>query len=199
MRWCRMSAASTPQRREPVPFVMIVCHPTVAHEHRSRLCPAANRPTSCRTCCRPGAQPRLIKHHEYWSAFGVAFSPPITAPMQLPLIVYSHGLSGSPIGKGYINVMAQLAAQGFMVAAVFHGDARFSRVRLEDFGDYIYALTQFDRVAEMMLMRPVSLKAGHGSAPRTEWVLAGHRHRTIGRLRRQHGRPSRWPTCSARR
>ena len=79
--------------------------------------------------------------------------------MKLPLIVYSHGLSGSPIGKGYINVMVQLAAHGYVVAAIFHGDPRFSRVRLEDFSDYFYALTQFDRVAEMMLLRPVSLKA----------------------------------------
>src|SRR5205085_154623 len=91
---------------------------------------------------------------------GLQLSPiPPPGPAKLPMIVYSHGLSGSPIGKGYIGIMVRLAAQGYVVAAVFHGDARFSRVRLEDFSDYWYALTQFDRIAEMMLLRPVSLKA----------------------------------------
>ena len=141
-----------------VPFVVIACHPTSP----TNTDPDYLLPGSTDVVPRmlpPGAQPRLIQAHEYYSAFGIEFSPPPTGPMKLPLIVYSHGLSGSPIGKGYINVMAQLAAHGYMVAAVFHGDARFSRVRLEDFGDYFYALTQYNRVAEMMLMRPVSLKA----------------------------------------
>ena len=141
-----------------VPFVVLVCHPTSS----TNTDPDYVLPQTGDVVPRmlpAGAQPKLISIVEWADAYGIQFSPPPPGPQKLPLIVYSHGLSGSPIGKGYIDVMVQLAAQGYMVAAIFHGDARFSRVRLEDFGDYFYALTQFDRVAEMMLLRPVSLKA----------------------------------------
>ena len=142
-----------------VPFVAIVCHPTPrTNSDPDYVLPGVS--TDVVPHMLPaGAQPRLLSANEWAEGNGVAFSPPLTGTAKLPLIVYSHGLSGAPIGKGYINVMTQLAAHGYVVAAIFHGDARFSRVRLEDFGDYFYALTQFDRVAEMMLMRPVSLKA----------------------------------------
>ena len=45
-----------------------------------------------------------------------------------------------------------------MVAAPFHGDPRFSRVRIEDISDVVFLFSNFDRVAEMELMRPLSLK-----------------------------------------
>ena len=140
-----------------VPFVAIVCHPTPrTNTDPDYVLPGASTDVVPRML-PAGAQPKLLSAMEWAEAYGVQYSPPVPGPAKLPLIVYSHGLSGSPIGKGYINVMTQLAAHGYMVAAVFHGDARFSRVRLEDFNDYFYALTQFDRVAEMMLMRPASI------------------------------------------
>ncbi|MEO7744586.1 MAG: hypothetical protein ABIR98_16750 [Usitatibacter sp.] len=141
-----------------VPFVVLVCHPTPA----SNSDPDYVLPQTGDVVPRmlpQAAAPRLLSIGEWGDIVGIQFSPTPPGPVKLPLIVYSHGLSGSPIGKGYIDVMVKLAAQGYVVAAIFHGDARFSRVRLEDFNDYFYALTQFDRVAEMMLMRPVSLKA----------------------------------------
>lgn len=142
-----------------VAFVAIVCHPTPrANSDPDYVMPGAGTDVVPRML-PAGAQPRLLSAVEWGEAYGIDYSPPPPGPAKLPMIVYSHGLSGSPIGKGYINVMTQLAAHGYVVAAVFHGDPRFSRVRLEDFNDYFYALTQFDRVAEMMLMRPVSLKA----------------------------------------
>ncbi len=142
-----------------VPFVAIVCHPTSrTNTDPDYLLPGATTDVVPRML-PGGAQPKLLSAAEWENTLGIPASPAPAGPKKLPLIVYSHGLSGSPIGKGYINVMTQLAAHGYVVAAIFHGDARFSRVRLEDFGDYFYALTQFDRVAEMMLMRPVSLKA----------------------------------------
>src|SRR5258708_36215358 len=54
--------------------------------------------------------------------------------------------------------MVQLAAQGYMVAATFHGDPRFSRVRIEDVNDFFYLLLFFPEVAEMQAARPLSLK-----------------------------------------
>jgi hypothetical protein len=139
-----------------VPYVAIVCHPTPrGNADASYTLPGTGDVIP--HMLPAGAQPRLIGMDEYGAAFGIAMQGH-GAPMQLPLIVYSHGLTGSPISKGYVNVMVELASQGFMVAAVFHGDPRFSRVRVEDLSDFFYLLRNFDRVAEMMLLRPVSLK-----------------------------------------
>jgi len=122
-----------------VPFVAIVCHPT----------PADNRDP-------PYLLPGTTDYVPHMQAPGAA--PKLLAG-KVPLVVYSHGLGGSPIGKGYINSIVLLASHGYMVAAVFHADNRFSRVRVEDLSDYWYLLTQYERVAEMELMRPVALKA----------------------------------------
>src|SRR5262249_6608252 len=43
--------------------------------------------------------------------------------------------------------------------APFHGDPRFSRVRIEDVSDFFYLLLFFPEVAEMEALRPLSLKA----------------------------------------
>src|SRR5258708_4356748 len=104
-----------------------------------------------------GAVQKLSSLDEYRGAFHVALEGHgLTA--SLPLIVYSHGLTGSPISKGYVGVLVQLAAQGYIVAGVFHGDPRFSRVRVEDLSDFVYLLGNFDHVVEMELLRPLSLK-----------------------------------------
>ncbi|HST01264.1 MAG TPA: hypothetical protein VLJ84_06360, partial [Usitatibacter sp.] len=52
----------------------------------------------------------------------------------------------------------ELAAHGYMVAGVFHGDPRFSRVRIEDVSDFFYLLTNFSDVVELEMVRPLSLK-----------------------------------------
>ena len=100
-----------------------------------------------------GTAPKLINLGEYT---GISFNE--DPPARLPLLVFSHGLTGSPISSGYVQALVQFAAQGFMVAAPFHGDPRFSRVRIEDISDLVFLFSNFDRVAEMELMRPLSLK-----------------------------------------
>jgi hypothetical protein len=107
-----------------------------------------------------GAPPKIIGPAEYASGFGLA-TPAVVfpGPARMPLVVFSHGLGGSPISPGYLGAIVDLASYGFMVAGVFHGDPRFSRIRLEDLGDALFALRDFDKFVEMELMRPVSLKA----------------------------------------
>lgn len=106
-----------------------------------------------------GTAPKLITLAEYSEAFGLHFDPRPLFPAKLPTILFSHGLTGSPLGSGYIDVLKELAAQGYFVAAPFHGDQRFSRVRVQDFNDLVYLFRDLDRVVEMQLMRPLSLKA----------------------------------------
>jgi hypothetical protein len=138
-----------------VPFVAIVCYPTNSWNND----PDYALPGSSDVVPRmqlAGQPPKLIGISEYNRSPATFNEEPAA---KVPLIVYSHGLGGSPAGKGYIASIALLATHGYMVAAVFHADARFSRLRVEDLSDYWYLLTQYERVAEMELMRPVALKA----------------------------------------
>lgn len=140
-------------------FAAVVCHPTP----RSNADPNYVLPENGGTVPhmqRPGADPKLISVREYYETLGISpdFSAGLDFPMRLPTIVYSHGLGGSPIGKGYIDVMTRLAAHGFMVAAVFHADARISLIRVEDLGDLAFTLAFFPLIVEMQAMRPLALR-----------------------------------------
>ena len=138
-------------------FAVLVCHPT------SRANPDPNYalPENGGTVphMQPAGQaPKIISASEYAQTAGLP-DPQSSAPAQLPLIVYSHGLGGSPVGKGYIDVAVQLAAQGYMVAAVFHADNRYSPVRIENLGDLAFALAFFPVIVQMQALRPFALKA----------------------------------------
>jgi hypothetical protein len=142
----------------PLELAAIVCYPTSP----TNTDPNYDLPDNGGTVPkmqRPGEAPKIISAAEYAQIQGVTPDPATPAgPMRLPLIVYSHGLGGSPVGQGYLQVMTALASQGFMVAAVFHADARISRIRLEDFGDFVFLFAFFPVVVEMQALRPFALK-----------------------------------------
>ncbi|MGE0355544.1 MAG: hypothetical protein AB7P08_01385 [Burkholderiales bacterium] len=143
---------------ESVPHVAIVCHPTPqANGDPDYLLPGTG--DTVPHMQPAGAMPKLISHSEYLEAFGIFLSPPVPGPYPAPLVLFSHGLGGSPISPGHIDAMVELAAHGYMVAAVFHGDPRFSRIRVGDLRDFISLLFEFGEFVEMELMRPASLKA----------------------------------------
>jgi Platelet-activating factor acetylhydrolase, isoform II len=81
-----------------------------------------------------------------------------SASAKWPTIVFSHGLTGSPISSGYVSVLVEMAAHGFIVGGVFHGDPRFSLVRIDNLSDALYLLQHFSEVVELELLRPLSLK-----------------------------------------
>lgn len=142
-----------------VPHVAIVCHPTPqANGDPDYVLPGTG---DIVPRMQPaGAAPRLIHLTEHAAGYGIFFSPPQTAiPARLPLVLFSHGLGGSPISPGHLEAMVDLASHGYMVAAVFHGDPRFSRIRVGDLRDFLTVLAHFDEFVEMELMRPASLKA----------------------------------------
>ena len=139
-------------------FAAVVCHPT----SRTNDDPNYVLPDNGGTVPhmqRAGAAPKIISTGEYYETIGTFLDPPPPGPMKLPLIVYSHGLGGSPVGKGYIDIMVQLASQGYMVAAVFHADARISIIKIESLGDLAFTLAFFPLIVEMQAMRPLALKA----------------------------------------
>ena len=141
----------------PIEFAAIVCYPTPAANADPNYVLPDNGGTVPHMA-RPGAAPKLVSADEYAQTLGVPVDPASAGgPQKLPVVVYSHGLGGSPLGKGYLDIAVQLAAQGYMVAAVFHADARYSPVRIEDIGDLAFALAFFPVIVQMQALRPLAL------------------------------------------
>lgn len=140
-----------------VPHAAIVCHPTpAANADPDYILPGTgDRVPRMQPA---GSAPKLLGAAEHFETLGMSGAGR-TGPAALPLVVFSHGLGGSPISPGYLQAMTDLASFGFVVGAVFHGDARFSRIRIENIGDAAFLFRNFDQFVEMELMRPLSLKA----------------------------------------
>lgn len=121
-----------------LPVVMLVCHPT--------------SPANIRSDYRlPDAQwlPKMQRAGE---------APILPAGVtKLPLLLYSHGLGGSPVSDTYLDTIRVLASHGYIVAAPFHGDARITRIRLQDLNDIFYLAREFERYVELQALRPLAL------------------------------------------
>ena len=76
-----------------------------------------------------------------------------------PLMLFSHGLGGSPISGDHIEVLKLFASQGYVVAAPFHGDGRIVDVRLEDGNDLLVAILNFPKYIAMQALRAQELAA----------------------------------------
>lgn len=137
-------------RKRNVDFVALVCYPTTEDNAR----PAFPLPNgyALPAMQRDGQAPLLPEV----CADGEA--PPCEAPARWPLLLYSHGLGGSPLSESYLLTMARFASHGYIVAAPFHADARISRIKLEDLGDAAYLLTRHEELVEMQAMRPLALQ-----------------------------------------
>ncbi|MBL8513609.1 MAG: hypothetical protein JNJ55_06425, partial [Betaproteobacteria bacterium] len=138
------------RRREAVPFVIVVCYPTSADNTRADyILPDGTRiPKMQRGLDRPLFAPQ---------ACTTQFPPPANCG-KFPLVVFSHGLGSNPVEVKSVDFLTRLASYGYIVAAPFHGDARFSRIRLEDLGDAFYLLFNFDHVVETQALRPFAIK-----------------------------------------
>lgn len=127
-------------------YAAIVCYPTPTSNTRADY----TLPSGVKV-------PRMQRGAE---APMVLANPATASAGKWPLLVMSHGLAGSPLGDDYVQVMARLAAEGYVVFAPFHADARYSRIKLNDLADYFYVLTKYAEIAEMQAIRPLGLKQG---------------------------------------
>ncbi|HPT57166.1 MAG TPA: hypothetical protein PLK42_10845, partial [Casimicrobium sp.] len=126
-------------------YAAITCYPTTAANTRADyLLPSGVKVSKMQR----GAEAPII---------GV--NPDVTDG-KWPLLVMSHGLAGSPLGDDYVQVMARLAAEGYVVFAPFHADARYSRIHIDDVSDALYVFTKYNEIAEMEAIRPLGLKQG---------------------------------------
>ncbi|MFS8085662.1 MAG: hypothetical protein ACMG6H_08545, partial [Acidobacteriota bacterium] len=124
---------------QPVDFTALVCYPTTPDNPRPDYPLPGEAPV-----------PKMQR----------AGQAPLWAdPAQrYPAVVFSHGLGGSPLASEYLQSMALFASHGYVVIAPFHGDARYSRIRIEDLGDVYYLLTRFGEMVSMQAIRPQALK-----------------------------------------
>ncbi len=121
-----------------VPYLVLVCYPTdPANPRADYVLPTGH------------AIPRMQRGAEapIFPADGKAY----------PLVLYSHGLAGSPASGDYIESVKQFASYGYVTVAVFHGDLRFASIDLESFGDILYALLHLRDFVAMQSVRPLSL------------------------------------------
>jgi predicted dienelactone hydrolase len=119
-------------------FAMLICYPTTAANPR----PDYPLPTG-----------QAIPHMQT-SGDGPIFADAATA---YPILLFSHGLTGSPLSGDYIDAVKLLASNGYVVVAPFHGDPRFANVKLDGFGDYVYALAHIKDFVAMQAVRALTL------------------------------------------
>lgn len=120
------------------PHVVLVCYPTTADNPR----PDYALPTG------------TVVPHMQRGAEAPIFP---VANARYPVVLFSHGLTGSPISNDYISALRVFASAGYVVVAPFHGDGRFANVKLENFRDQLYALLHIKDFVAMQAVRPLSL------------------------------------------
>lgn len=81
------------------------------------------------------------------------------ASQRYPMLAFSHGLAESPLSEDHFRVLSWLASHGYVVVAPFHGDPRFTRLQIDDFGDAVAALRDIDDAVAMQALRPLAMSA----------------------------------------
>ena len=122
---------------QTLPFAILVCYPTSPDNPR----PAYALPDG-----------RTVPHMQQGA------QPPIwpDATTRWPMLVFSHGLTGSPLTSDYLEALTEFASFGYVVVAPFHGDLRFADIKIQDLSDAVYAALHFSSFIELQAMRPLS-------------------------------------------
>jgi dienelactone hydrolase len=76
-----------------------------------------------------------------------------------PMLAFSHGYGGSPISGDYLSGLKILASYGYVVVAPFHGDFRFTNLRINDLGDVITLVSHLRDFTALQALRPLSVSA----------------------------------------
>ena len=123
-----------------VAFVVLACYPTTADNPR----PDYPLPTG-----------KIVPHMQTGSDAPLFAD----ASARYPVVAFSHGYSGSPISSDYISGLSIFASYGFVVIAPFHGDVRFSDLKIDDLSDAIAVLSHLSNFTAMQALRPLSISA----------------------------------------
>jgi predicted dienelactone hydrolase len=125
---------------QEVAFVVLACYPTTADNPRPDY-PLPNGKVVPRM--QTGSDAPLF----------------VDASARYPVVAFSHGYTGSPLSNDYISALAIFASYGYVVIAPFHGDLRFSVLKVEDLSDAITLLLHLSDFTAMQALRPLSISA----------------------------------------
>lgn len=81
------------------------------------------------------------------------------ASARYPVVAFSHGYSGSPLSNDYISALSVFASYGYVVIAPFHGDVRFSDLRIDNLDAAIAVASHLDDFTALQALRPLSISA----------------------------------------
>jgi len=123
-----------------VVFVLLACYPTVADNPRADY---------------PLPTGKVVPHMQ------TSADLPLFADTaaRYPMIVFSHGYSGSPLSSDYIAALSIFASYGYIVVAPFHGDPRFSDLTIGNLGDAVMILSHLSEFNALQALRPLSISA----------------------------------------
>ena len=129
---------------QSVPYAAIACYPTSADN---------TRPDYPYDAALTKFVPKMQRGNE----------PPLWADAnaRYPVLLYSHGLSGSPLSGAYLQTITLFASYGYVVVAPFHGDGRFADVSIDGLADVVHLLfgDGFRQDVELQAIRPLSLQS----------------------------------------
>jgi predicted dienelactone hydrolase len=125
---------------KPVTFALLVCYPTGADNPRADY---------------PLPTGSVVPHMQTGTELPL-FADPAN---RYPMIVFSHGLSGSPISSDYMSVLSVFASHGYVVVAPFHGDKRFLNLEVNDLSEATTILPRLKDLITLQSMRPFSMSA----------------------------------------
>jgi len=128
---------------QQVDFVVLACYPTTADNPRPDY-PLYPLPTD-----------KVVPHMQTGS------DAPLFADnsVRYPVVVFSHGYSGSPLSSDYISGLSVFASYGYVVIAPFHGDLRFSDLKIDNLSDAIAVALHLDDFTALQALRPLSISA----------------------------------------
>jgi len=84
-------------------------------------------------------------------------APLLSGPGPLPVLLFSHGYGGSPLSHTYLDAVIAFASQGWIVAAPFHGDLRYSAFGPDNVGTSKNYVPVWDEFVAMQATRALSL------------------------------------------
>ena len=123
-----------------VAFVVLACYPTTADNPR----PDYPLPTG-----------KVVPHMQTGSDAPLFAD----ASARYPVVAFSHGYSGSPLSSDYISALSVFASYGYVVIAPFHGDLRFSDLKIADLSDAIAVVSHLSNFTALQALRPLSISA----------------------------------------